>query len=58
MNLSFTLSQRGAHLLFIVLGGIFVLVSIALLVFFVSQFSQLQSYVEGNCTSLSLTNLF
>jgi len=45
----FSLSWRGGPALFIVLGGIFVLISIILLVFFVSNVSQLQRYQAGNC---------
>jgi len=46
----FSLSRRGGPALFIVLGGIFVLISIVLLVFFMSNVSQLQKYQSGNCT--------
>jgi Protein of unknown function (DUF3592) len=45
----YSLSWRGGPALFIVLGGIFVLISIVLVVFFVSNVSQLQRYQAGNC---------
>lgn len=46
----FSLSWPGGRTLFIVLGGILVLVSLALGVYFVSIFSQLQRYQAGQCT--------
>jgi hypothetical protein len=46
----FSLSWRGGPTLFIVLGGIFVLLSIALVIFFESTVSEVQSYQAGNCT--------
>lgn len=48
MRVSF--SRRGGPALFIVLGGLFILISIALFVFFVGSFSQLQRYQAGSCT--------
>src|SRR5947209_12231410 len=46
----FSLSQRGTGILFLLLGGIFVLLSIVLLIYFAYHFFQLQSYAEGRCT--------
>ena len=46
----FSLSHPAGRLLFIGLGGIFVLVSLILLAFFVYSSRQVQSYVEGRCT--------
>jgi hypothetical protein len=46
----FSLSWRGGPTLFIVLGGIFVLISIILVVFFESTVSAVQRYQAGNCT--------
>lgn len=46
----FPLSWRSGPALFIVFGGIFVLLSILLAVLFVSTFSQLQKYQAGYCT--------
>src|SRR5947209_8256088 len=43
-------SRQGSPALFIVFGGIFVLIAIALVIFFVSTLSQLQKYQAGNCT--------
>ena len=46
----FPLSWRGGPAIFIVLGGIFVLLSILLLVIFTNTISQLQKYRAGDCT--------
>ena len=46
----FSLSWRGGPALFIVLGGIFVLISLILVVFFVSTVSQVQRFQAGLCT--------
>lgn len=46
----FSLSWRGGPALFIVIGGILILISIVLVVFFVSNVSQLQRYQAGYCT--------
>ena len=46
----FSLSQPAGRLLFILLGSMFVLISLILLVFFAYGSLQLQSYVEGRCT--------
>ncbi len=46
----FPLSWRSGTAFFIVFGGIFVLISILLIVFFVSTISQLQKYQAGYCT--------
>ncbi len=46
----FPLSWRSGPAFFIVFGGIFVLISILLLVFFMSTISQLQKYQAGYCT--------
>lgn len=46
----FPLSWRGGPAIFIVLGGIFVLLSILLLVIFANTISQLQKYRAGDCT--------
>ena len=52
-TMRFSFSWRGGPALFIVLGGIFVLISIVLVVFFVSAVSQLQKYQAGRCTILA-----
>jgi len=46
----FTISWSGGRTLLIGLGGIFVLVAVALVIYFVSIFSQLQGYQAGQCT--------
>ena len=46
-------SRRGGPALFIVLGGLFILISVALFVFFVGAFSQLQRYQAESCTITS-----
>ena len=48
MRVSF--SRRGSPVLFFLLGGLFILISVALFIFFVGSFSQLQSYQAGSCT--------
>ncbi len=45
-----SLSHPGGRTLFILLGGIMLLVSLALAVYFVGVFSQLQGYQGGQCT--------
>jgi flagellar basal body-associated protein FliL len=46
----FAVSLQGVRALLILLGGIFVLVAVALVIYFVSSFSQLQGYQAGQCT--------
>ena len=43
-------SWSGGRTLLIVLGGIFILVAVALVIYFVSIFSQVMSYQTGQCT--------
>ena len=51
MRISF--SRPGGRTLLILLGGIFVLVAVALVIYFVSIFSQLQGYQAGQCTIMA-----
>ena len=49
----FAVSWSGGRTLLIGLGGIFVLVAVALVIYFVSIFSQLQGYQAGQCTIMA-----
>jgi hypothetical protein len=48
--ISFSYNWRGGPLAFIGVGGLFVLVSLAMLAIFMNQYSQLQHYQAGHCT--------
>src|SRR6266849_2818366 len=50
VSMSFAVSLQGVRALLILLGGIFVLVAVALVRYFVSSISQLQGYQAGQCT--------
>ena len=49
-TMRFAVSLQGVRALLILLGGIFVLVAVALVIFFVSSISQVQGYQAGQCT--------
>lgn len=49
----FVVSWAGGRTLLIVLGGIFVLVAVALAIYFASIFSQVMSYQSGQCTIIA-----
>jgi uncharacterized protein DUF3592 len=46
----FVVSWSGGRTLLIALGGIFILVAVALVIYFASIFSQVMSYQAGQCT--------
>jgi hypothetical protein len=46
----FSPSQLGGRILFVLLGGLFIIVAIVFLIFFMNTFWQVQRYAQGTCT--------